>query len=302
MAWHSGQNALYITSNYTNQLFKVDADSNQLLATLPTGKEPWPVLIDEARKRIYVGNYGDGSVWVYNADTLQLITVLPVGYGITDMALLPARDALAVIVRSSNGVAIVENLQVVTLLTNTGNGPFGIDASPDHNAFFVANRDASSVRVIYHDGAQWRGDGPQLLPGPGMSAVSVFNVVYQPATQKLYAHYTANGGGWFVDIYSVPSDIRQIARIGMLPTGNSGAMDNPLVGGTGIAANRQTGQVFIANNFDNTVTVINSATDAPIGTLLTGTDPFGLTIDDLRNRLFIILRNADRYQKMQLTP
>ncbi|MEI2420082.1 hypothetical protein V6O07_07395, partial [Arthrospira platensis SPKY2] len=103
---------------------------------------------DELRNRIYVSNYLSGDVWVYDANSLNVLKVIPVGPGATLMRILPAIDAVAVVVRGPNGVAIIENMNMLAVLGTTGAGAFGLAADPDHNFFIVINRDASNGRVI----------------------------------------------------------------------------------------------------------------------------------------------------------
>ncbi|MEZ4635737.1 MAG: YncE family protein [Caldilineaceae bacterium] len=302
LAYHSGQNAVYITSNGSDELFKLDADSNEVLVRVPTGDGPWPLVIDEARNRIYVANYTSGDVWIYDATTLQVIHTITIGSGATGMAFLPALDAVAVAIHSSGNVAIIQNMTLVDTLSSTGGGPFGITAVTDHNLFVVVNRDSGNARVLYHDATRWRNDGPSITPGPGMDRVVPFTAVYQSTGRRLYIQYVVADGRWFVDAYRM-SDVDRfyITREAQIQVGNSGASSDAQVGGMGIAANAVTSRVFVANNFDGTVSIINSETNRVFATLPMGTDPFGLAVDTVHSQcLFAALRNVNRFAKLTL--
>ena len=74
IAVHQGQNMLFITSRDNNQLLKVNPLGNTVVATVATGDEPWGVVVNENTNRVYVSNYASADVWVYDANTLALIT------------------------------------------------------------------------------------------------------------------------------------------------------------------------------------------------------------------------------------
>jgi YVTN family beta-propeller protein len=80
--------------------------------------------------------------------------------------------------------------------------------------------------------------------------------------------------------------------------GNSGDSRHPDVGGTGLAVNPVTGNVWNVNTFDNTVSVISGTTNQVIQTLPTGDDPYEIAINPETGTAYVTLRRANRIDKL----
>ncbi|RME57671.1 MAG: YncE family protein, partial [Caldilineae bacterium] len=231
MAVHTGQNALYVVSRDNSQLLKIDVRTNQVLATVGTGPEPWDVVIDEDSNRIYVSNFGANDVWVYDANSLAVIAKIPVSRMPTLMEILPDINTVAVTLREINGVGIIRDLELAAVVGADGRGTFGIAADPVQHQFVVLNRDTNNGRVIYQDEfGQWRSDGAELR-FPADSAP--FEAAFNPATGKLYVLYAISSVHWYVDIFAKP-DAHTLQRLATVAVGSSGFAKNGNVGGAGI--------------------------------------------------------------------
>ena len=297
IAVHQGQNMLFITSRDNNQVLKVNPLGNVVMATAATGDEPWGVVVNENTNRVYVSNYASADVWVYDANTLALITKIRLGNpGETQpalMELLPAIDTVAVVVRGSGGsgsVAIIEGLALKQVVGATGAGSYGIAVDRVRNRIFVSNRDGGNVRVLYRtELGQWMNDGQNFTASDRRVP---FEVEYNPVNQKLYMLYVINMD-WYVDIWEVRAD-DWFWKVATVTVGNSGGAKDPEVGGTGLAVDTATGNVFVANSKDNTVSVINGSSNQVTTTLATGTDPFHITINPITRWVYVSLRNVNR--------
>lgn len=149
------------------------------------------VVVNENTNRVYVSNYASADVWVYDANTLALITKIRLGNpGETQpalMELLPAIDTVAVVVRANGGggsVAIIEGLTLNQVVGATGVGSYGIAVDRVRNRIIVSNRDSGNVRILYRtELGQWMNDGQGFTANDRRVP---FEVEYNPVNQKLY--------------------------------------------------------------------------------------------------------------------
>ena len=290
MAFHRGQNALYVVSRDTNALLKIDPNTAKIIATIPAGAEPWDVVVNERTNRLYVSNFASGDVWVYDAASLSKIAEIPVGAEAAIMEVLPDIDTVAVVVRSKNGVAIIKGLSLYGLVGTKGHGAYGLAADPVNNQLIVTNRDSQTARVLYEAGGQWKNDGAEIKFG---EKTVPFEAAYNPDNQKLYIVHSTPDGTWKVDVYRKNSatHVQLLTRVSV---GRGGSVKDPDVGGTGLVVNRTTGNVFNANTAVDTLTVIRGSDDRVIATLPTGDDPFTLAVDPGSNTVFVALRRVNR--------
>jgi YVTN family beta-propeller protein len=293
------QHALFITSRDSQQLFKLDTRTNEVLAVVATGAEPWGIAINEQTNHIYVSNFGGNDVWIYDATSLTLLQKVEVGPNPVFVEILPHLNTVAVVTRGNNGVALLHNMALSQILGSTGVGAFGLAAIPTHDAFVVINRDAGNGRILYKDELHtWRNNGPELKFGsPGERTVP-FGAVYNPNTRKLYVQYTVSSGRWYVDIFQLPpTGFHPFVKAGTVEVGSSGSNRDPNVGGVGLAVHPGTNHIFVANNADGTLSILDGFSNQVIATVAIGIDPFAIAIEPNANRLFVLLRNINRYQK-----
>ena len=295
VAVHQGQNMLFMTSRDNNQLLKINPLGNTVVATAPTGGEPWGVVVNEKTNRVNVSNSASADVWVFDANTLAVIKKIRIGNAgelqPAMMEVLPDIDTVAVVVRGLGGaVAIIEGLELKQIIGATETGTYGIAVDRVRNRIFVSNRDGGNMRLLYRtEFGQWKNDGQNFTFSDRRVP---FEVEYNPVNQKLYLLY-AKDMDWYVDLWELRANdwFWQVATVAV---GRSGGSRDPNVGGTGLAADTATGNLFVANRADNTVSVINGSSNQVTTTLATGTDPFSITVDPITRMVYVILRNVNR--------
>jgi YVTN family beta-propeller protein len=96
-----------------------------------------------------------------------------------------------------------------------------------------------------------------------------------------------------VDVWELRADdwFWQVATI---PVGQSGGGRDPNVGGMGLAVDTATGNVFVANSIDNTVSVIDGDSNQVASTLSTGPDPFQIAVNPITRMVYVVLRMGNR--------
>jgi len=293
IAVHTGRDRLYITSRDNDQLLVVDAFASAVISQTATGDQPWGVVVNEATNRVYVSNYGSGEVWVYDAETLAVLAKIPVGNNPALMAILPALDTVFVVVRDGSRIAMIEGLTLTQDIPAGGSGPYGIAADPINQRVFVSHRDSRHLSVIRQAGGSWQAKSMALLP----EGTTPFALAYNPMRNRLYVTLADAGNNWFVEIWK-PELAAPWGREATLPVGSSGAVNAETVGGTGLAVNLSTGNLFNANTADGTLSVISGAQQRLIATVAIGTDPFPVAVNPVTNVVFVGLRNQNALVKL----
>ncbi|MEZ4620699.1 MAG: hypothetical protein R2867_35030 [Caldilineaceae bacterium] len=101
--------------------------------------------------------------------------------------------------------------------------------------------------------------------------------------------YADSNNTWFVDIWK-PELNTLWGREATLRVGSGGEVGAETVGGTGLAVNPTTGNVFNANSADGTLSVISGSQQRVIATIEIGIDPFPVAVNPLTNDVFVGLR------------
>ena len=288
MAVHTTRDLLYVTSRDNDRLVVVDVYSATVISQTTTGDQPWSVVVNEATGRVYVSNYGSGDVWVYDVDTLAVLAKIPVGVNPALMEILPGQDMVFVVVRDGSRIAVIQGLTLMADISSGGSGPYGIAADTVNNRIFVSHRDSRHLSVIRQDGGNWQASSTTVLPEGTMP----FELAYNPTINRLYVVYADSDNNWFVDIWK-PEMNAFWGREATLRVGSGGNVQDIDVGGTGLAVNPTTGNVFNANTADGTLSVISGSQQRVIATLAIGTDPFSVAVNPLTNVVFVGLRSEN---------
>jgi YVTN family beta-propeller protein len=291
-------NRVYVASRDNDQLLVLDGNTNDLITSVGTGDEPWGVVVNEATNRVYVSNYASGDLWIYNGDTLAVEAKITLGGQPALTEILPDLDTVFVVVRGTGKIGIIQGTTLVAQVDSGGGGPYGIAADRVNNRIYLANRDGRTFTALVREGNSWVVRyGPQFSDGR-----TLFNIAYSPTTNKLYAIYAKpgdpTGTDWLVDIWK--PDVNGLwALLQTVPVGDGGAVESPQVGGTGIAINPVTGNVFVVNTGAGTMSVIHGQNDYVKTTVTLGTDPYTVSIDPWRNFVYVGLRSSGSIIKVQ---
>jgi len=296
IAVHEGQQMVYMTSRDTNTLIKYNPATNSVVATVPTGSEPWDVVINEGTAEIYVSNFASSSVWVYDANTMAVKKQIQVGPNPAIMEIFPDINTVAVVVRGLQAVAIIQNNNVAQYVSSGGTGPYGLAADQVNKHLIVTNRDTGNAWVIVKDGGSWRlADGSEMKDFGNTERTQPFEVAYNPNNNRIYITYMMPNGTWFVDVIQKSSPT-QLVTLATIRVGSSGSDRDSNVGGTGLDINPVTNNLFVADTADGTVTVIGP-NNAVIATVAVGTDPYELAVNETTQTVYVTLRAANRLAK-----
>jgi len=183
-------------------------------------------------------------------------------------------------------------------------GAFDVIVNRPDNQVYVSARDAHFISVI--DGAA-DAEAARIIPGG-----ETFAMAFDPALKQLYTIIDPDGplyllgetAGEFylplpdligqdepnpnvVIIFEVKPNY-DFGRRGYRIAGEAGPQ-----GGVGIAANPTTGNFFVSNAADNTLTVFDGVTLITHATLAMDGDPGDVAVNPDTNRVYVSNRSAD---------
>nr|MDP9475732.1 YncE family protein [Actinomycetota bacterium] len=85
----AGGPRVYVANSGDDAVSVVDPARNEVVATVPVGREPHQVLATRDGSRVYVGNFGEDTVSVIDASSLQEVDRIKVGRAPTRLAATP---------------------------------------------------------------------------------------------------------------------------------------------------------------------------------------------------------------------
>jgi YVTN family beta-propeller protein len=234
--------------------------------------------------RIYDYAFQSAGVTIIDGTTNQINTVSlnfpPFTYSSSGGSL----DLIAVAVNESRVddshlVAVIESTNNTLIILDTGLSPHVVAVNPATNRIYVTNND-NTVTVI--DGATESYLGTATVGSNDSTFKHV--LVVNSVTNKTYV---TNGGDNTVSvIHGIIDGANKPPRtVNTVATGK-----HPFA----VAVNTVTNRIYVTNN-DNTVTIIDGATDSIINTLAVGSDNTSfkqaLVVNQVTNKIYVINGN-----------
>jgi YVTN family beta-propeller protein len=293
------QGRIFTANQGANSLSAIDVATNAAYATVPTGDSPHHVVASPDAKELWVTLYKANHLQVFDAATLKEIGQVDVGGPSDDLAFAPDGKRLYVSMGQDNQLAVIDTA-ARKLVTKVGVGqtPHGVKVRPDGKEVYVTNTAENTISVITLDG------DPKLALSFRVGA-DPFEVTFDPEGKTAYISNFLGDSLTVVDTATrkITKTVRvgkQPAMLAFVPGGsgqllwiaNTGTQEvwviDPAAGGklvTRIPAGggahgvvpSPAGKVFVTNTNDNTVTVIDAATQKVLQTVGVGTSPNGLS-------------------------
>lgn len=88
-----------------NRVVVIDPDNGQVEHSIPTGKAPLDVLLDESRQRLYVSTRGAGTLEVYDSQTRQPLHTIELPSHPNSLALNPSTGDVYVTIKNAEDAA-----------------------------------------------------------------------------------------------------------------------------------------------------------------------------------------------------
>ncbi len=279
---------LYVSSATNDRVYLLDAVTLGTLGSTPVGDQPWGITYFAALDKVYVANWGDGTVSVLDGGTLKLLATIQVGANPT--WLRQAGDKIQLIDYGADNLVTIDPATDTVYRTqhlSRTNGNWALAYNPNLDLTYVTSRDSKSITVV-----DATGERTVLLAGPSI-AWEPYQLDFNPVLNRLYVICDVDGQLNDEVLVYQPNGIT-LARVGRITVGSAGP-DMPWGedGRGGVIANPITGSVFVSNAYDNNVSVIDGMTNTVVATVSTGKSPFGLGIDPARKRIYSANRESD---------
>ncbi len=108
MALSADGHRLYVVCQGSDELRIVDADSGEVVTSVPVGRSPRGITLSPEGSQIYITNSSDDTVSVVDAITLRVTRTLPTGYGPAGVVTDLIGQTLYVANRLSSDISVID--------------------------------------------------------------------------------------------------------------------------------------------------------------------------------------------------
>jgi YVTN family beta-propeller protein len=281
LALNPSTNRIYVSSLTGNSVSVIDGSTDTVIATVPTGF-PTSIDVDATTNMIYVVNSIGASVSVIDGSSNTVVATITQGLSSPfGLSVNSVTNQIFVSNNSSNNVAVIDGAtNSVIASVPVGNNPAGVRVNSTANLIYVANNGSGTISVIngQSDTVQATFSLPQgAAPG---------NVALDPITNHLFVTDGSNPVVYALDA-SIGTLLKTItggkvqfkspAYVAMFQPGKTILISDDsslsavievnestygstagLTGGSGpigIAVNRKTGKIYVAESSSATVNV-----------------------------------------------
>jgi YVTN family beta-propeller protein len=254
------------SSASTHQLYAVESAQNSVAIfdtrtgsrrEVAVGKEPIAIAINPVDGAAYVVNAGDATVSILDASNDAVTATVHVTHPY-DIAVDPQTGNAMVANTFSDKVEIID-AATRTVRSRKAGSADAIVADVKLGRVYLLGYEDSEIRI-------WSGG----------------SIARQPATMHLWGAATnvSDGTLWVTALGN-----GQVIAV----DGNSGEQSTIAVGALpcAIAVNSKTGNVYVADCADDTLTMIDGRTRKVVNTASTGQHPQAVTIDDLSGTVYV---------------
>ena len=143
--------ARVVAAERADRIWFVGGRRMDLLASIATGRRPFPPSATADGLTVFVPEHDDGTVAVFDLEAVAPPVRVPVGSSPTGGAVWPGGQLYAVAVRGENRLAFVRiaRPEVAEVLEDgIGEGPLSVLVSPEERVAFVNNTGSADVSVI----------------------------------------------------------------------------------------------------------------------------------------------------------
>jgi YVTN family beta-propeller protein len=287
------QNA-YIANVDSDTVSVIDTATSKVTATITVGSGPFGVAVTRDGSKVYVASCS--SLCRINNGTLSVIDTAsntligsPITVGITPTGVAVSPDGSTVYVTNqgpsiNNGTVSVINTatnNVTKTITDPSfSGPFGVAVSPDGSTVYLANVDSDTVSVI--DTATSKVT-TTITVGFNPSGVAV-----SPDGRTVYAaveSFAVNQGNGVSVIDVASKTVTTTIALSRTCKCNSGP--------GGVAVSPDGSKVYATYGGNNTVSVIDAASNKETATIPVGSFPLGVAVTPDGSRVYVANNDLD---------
>lgn len=153
---HEKKDLLFAANRTAGNVVVFDTKKAILLARIPTGENPYDLVLSADGKTLYSSNWASDSVSVIDVKSLTVTKTIPVGDNPNDMVLRSdgrlfvccSNDNTVVVIDTAQGRAVETIATTLYPLAPEGSTPNAVALSPDEEILYVANADNNNICVI----------------------------------------------------------------------------------------------------------------------------------------------------------
>ena len=271
-------NRIYVSNQSDDTVSVIDGATDRVLATVRVGHYPNGIAVNSKTNTIYVANLTSGSLSVINGTTLKAST-LWLGSSPAKVAVNPSTNRVYVTLEAQNGSLDVIDGRRRKLIASIPLPPYPLSVAVDtgSNRIYVADFLCGCGQVTVVDGGTNR-----VANTIGVLGSTMLNGVALDSRDNLVYATDENSGFYLIDLtsgevlgevggLSNPNEVTSIPGTTLVVEPDTGtnraifidalslAVKKRVQVGkfpTGVAVNRATKRVYVANRMSNTVSVI----------------------------------------------
>ena len=262
---------VFVANRFSDDVSVVDTSTNSVVATVQVGDLPIGVAVGPDRARAYVTNFVGNSVSVIDISNNSVVATVAVGTGPNHPTVTPDGTRLYVPNGSSDNVSVVDTATNAVMATvSVGNDPRHVAITPDGTRAYVSNVGSAEVSVLDTDPAS---PTFHTVIATVATATSARGIAITPDGARAYVAVR-------IGIFPDPDEVKVLDTDPASPTFHTMLAAIPVGSNPwGVAITPDGSRVYVVNNGSNTVSAINTATNAVTATLTNvGGDPQGIAI------------------------
>ena len=249
---------LFATSLATGLISVIDTTTGEAVASVYTGKRCHSVALTNDERHLWVVNIGDNNISVLDVESLRILGQIPVGKEPGHVRFRKDGQYAYVTLQGEDSVGVVEvgsHRMIATI--PAGKRPHFLIASPDGRYMWGGGTGADDIYVIDVVTNQ-RVDTMKVGRKPQHIAFG-FKGMVGPL-----AYAVTEGRNEVVVVNAYPGSLNIVERI---PVGNAP---------NGIGGDRYGTRLYVSNQLDNSISVIDTGTSRVIATISVGIKPVGV--------------------------
>jgi YVTN family beta-propeller protein len=167
-------NRIYVPEQIYDHIFAVDGAADAVVATLQGGYAPYAVAVNAVTHRVYVGNAGEPTVTVIDAQSNTVVgSPITVGSVPISVAVNPRTNRVYTANTYDGTVSVIDGATNTVIGPPIAAGPNSRSVAVDEtrNHIYVASGDSSTVSII--DGSTDQIDGAPIVVGGFPTSLAV---------------------------------------------------------------------------------------------------------------------------------
>ncbi|GAB4372411.1 MAG: hypothetical protein Kow00128_21120 [Deltaproteobacteria bacterium] len=269
------------------KVFSWPASPGPIPSIIDVGDNPHGLALTPDGGKLYVTNMSDGTVSVVDTATRQVVKTVQVGAGPVDVAVTPDGSKAFVSNEGGRSVSVIDTGSDNVVATITDLPPWPEEIAVDGQFAYLAHWSYTALSKIDTSNYSVSTSASPMRPCQGIALHPEENTVYLTYYTFYWGNAVAavdrsNGGllatipgpdlNWSAAVAGSNRNLYvanpQINKVSIYNTGTNQAIDQLAVGGSprGVAAGPGGAKVYVANLYDDTVSVIDTASNTVIGT------------------------------------